>query len=554
MKATREGRHSPARRTAETASDASLTAQQLAERYRAVYDENPTMFFTLACDGVIVDANRFGAEYLGYSVEEMLGRTIYDFVMPADHAAMRAHYASVVAAGGATERSELRKLHRDGTPIWVRETARLVTEPGGRQVILTVCEDVTERVHALDELRLLADAGRELAGSLEWEETLRTVARLAVPRLADWCAIDVLHEGDLRRVAITHSDPAHAALANDYARRYPPDPDATLGAAAVIRSRQSLLATHIDDDLIAAIARDDEHLALLTALGFRSAMVVPLIVEEQVLGALTFVSARSGRRYDAEDLRTAELLASRAALAIENARLYREAQAASAARDEVLSIVSHDLRNPLNTIVLSAGFLKESGEGMEAAARARQLDIIRRQADQMTRMIQDLLDVSRIEAGRLAIEQSAAAASSLVHEAVESARGLAAERELTVEHDVPDDLPRVCADRQRVLQVFANLIGNAIKFTPAGGRITVRAGPHDGFVEFAIIDTGSGIPADALPHLFQRFYQVQRSQRGGAGLGLSIAKGIVEAHGGRIAVESEPGRGSTFRFTLPVAK
>jgi PAS domain S-box-containing protein len=526
--------------------------QRLSKQYMDLYHHNPTMYFTTAKDGTIRSVNEYGARQLGYEPEELNGRSILELIDPQDHASFNEHVRATRAAPGSVHVLEFRKLRRDGSRIWVRENSRAVEDPDGALAILSVCEDVTDRIRTEEELRLVAEASRTLASSLEWEQTLRTVAELAVPRLADWCAIDLVDEGELRRVAVVHADPARADLIRHYQQAYPPDPDAAIGAGHVIRTGRSEIV-QVDEAVLRRIARDDEHLRMLRELGLRSAMIVPLRADERVLGAVTLAAAESGRLYRDDDIRMAELVAARAALAVDKARLYRAAQQATQARDEVLSIVSHDLRNPLNTIIMSAGYLLEfAGDGRNGSD-TRQLAIIKRQAEQMNRMIHDLLDVARIEAGRLAVEERREDPASLLREACEAAQRMAESEALTVSREAEPDLPPVCADRQRVLQVMSNLIGNAIRFTPADGRITLEARRDGDCVRFSVADTGTGIDAADLPHLFERFYQARKNRRGGAGLGLSISKGIVEAHGGRIGVESEPGRGTTVFFTLPVA-
>jgi PAS domain S-box-containing protein len=526
--------------------------QRLSKRYMDLYHHNPTMYFTTTPAGAIRSVNEYGAQQLGYEPEELTGRSIFELIDPRDHEWYTGHVRATTARPGSVHVLEFRKLRRDGNRIWVRENSRAVEDRDGGMSILSVCEDVTDRIRTEEELRFVAEASRTLASSLEWEPTLRTVAELAVPRIADWCAIDLVDEGELRRVAVVHADPARAELMRQYQQAYPPDPDAAIGSGAVIRTGQSAIL-QADEDVLRRIARDDEQLRMLRELGFRSAMIVPLIAEDRVLGAITLIASESGRVYTADDIRTAELVASRAALAVDKARLYREAQQATQARDEVLSIVSHDLRNPLNTIIMSAGFLLDFAGEADGRSDRRQLAIIKRQAEQMNRMIQDLLDVARIEAGRLAMEERREDPASLLRESCEAAQRLAESEAITVSSEAEPDLPPVCADRQRVLQVMSNLMGNAIRFTPEGGRIRLEARRDGDCVRFSVADTGTGIDADDLPHLFERFYQAQKNRRGGAGLGLSISKGIVEAHGGRIGVESEPRVGTTVFFTLPIA-
>ncbi|HEU0079348.1 MAG TPA: GAF domain-containing sensor histidine kinase, partial [Longimicrobiaceae bacterium] len=303
-------------------------------------------------------------------------------------------------------------------------------------------------------------------------------------------------------------------------------------------------------------AHDERHLQLLERMGTRTVMVVPLVVEGRSLGAILLGAWEEGRRFGEDDLSLATELARRAAMAVHNARLYRhsqhalaEAEQAMRHRDEVLGVVAHDLKNPLGAVRMYAFLLAES----PLPERDRKIvEGIARAVEQMDRLIRDLLEVSRIEAGSLVLEREAVQAGALVWEAVEAAEADAGWRGIALTAEVRDDETRVDVDRHRLRQVFDNLIGNALKYTPAGGAITLGVETREGEVCFSVTDTGPGIAPEDLPHLFDRFYQARHTRKGGAGLGLSIVKGIVEAHGGRVAVESSLGRGTTFRFTLPV--
>jgi len=279
---------------------------------------------------------------------------------------------------------------------------------------------------------------------------------------------------------------------------------------------------------------------------------VPLLIRGQLLGALVIISSTDSRAYGPGDLRLAQALADRAALAIENGRLYQASVHATRLRDEVLGVVAHDLRNPLSAIQMQANALKRKGAEPERR-NPRPSDTILRAANRMNRLIGDLLDITTIEAGHLGIERSRISARQLVTDAVEAQRPLASAGSLEVRLEPADELPDVWGDPSRLLQVMENLVGNAIKFTPGGGRITVGAAPRDNEVLFWVADTGSGIAPDDLPHVFDRFWQARKGTRKGAGLGLPITRGIVETHGGRIWVESTLGRGSIFFFTVPQA-
>jgi signal transduction histidine kinase len=280
-------------------------------------------------------------------------------------------------------------------------------------------------------------------------------------------------------------------------------------------------------------------------------MIVPLRSRGDVIGAITLARTREGEPYTEEELAIALELAGRAALAVENCRLLVESREATRLRDEVLRIVAHDLRGPLNTISLSAGLLLELLPA-ELEVERQQLSIVRRSVELSNRLIQDLLEVARMQAGRLTIEPETVDSGWLGRDVVELHRALAAEKSLHLDLEFPENLPPIRADRDRIIQVFSNLLGNAIRFTPEGGRLTVSAERAGDAVRFSVSDDGPGIPEEERRHVFDPFWQA-RAGSGGAGLGLPIAKGIVEAHGGNIDVRSELGRGSTFWFTVPVA-
>ena len=409
----------------------------------------------------------------------------------------------------------------------------------------TAADPVTETRQSF-----LASAGDALAASLDYHTTLRTVAALAVQAFAEACMVDILNEdGIAERLAVDHRDPAmrerlSAMLA------YPIRDGKDLLAYEVMRTGRAEMLNGFDEEELASVAQDADHLALLHSLRPQSLIVAPLIARGKVLGVMLL--AAQERTYTQDDLHLAEELARRAAIAVDNARLYADAQRAIAARDQLLAAVSHDLRNPLGVVMMSTAFLREllPDGGPQVS---RQLEMIGRSAGQMNGMIEDLLDVARVDAGRLAVDATPVAASALLLEAADLLRPLAEKNGITLLVDDGGELPRVLADSNRVLQVFSNLGGNAVKFTPRGGTIALGADLDGGALRFHVADTGLGMPAEHLPHLFDRFWQASRNDRRGIGLGLAIVQGIVAAHGGRVWAESTPGEGSTFYFTLPLA-
>ncbi len=400
---------------------------------------------------------------------------------------------------------------------------------------------------------LLAEASRVLSASFDYQTTLAALVRLAVPAIADYCALDIVEAEDkFERIGEAHVDPEKSHLLREVAtfprsaltERHP--------LTRVMATGEPVLEADITPAFIRGSFAEAGQRKIVEALAPRSLICVPLVTSGKPLGALTLVTSGSGRRFEVADLTLAADLARRAAVVVEHARLFHEAQQATRARDDVLAVVAHDLRNPLNTVSMAVSLMLESTPP-ERVQERRQVEIVRRAADRMNRMIQDLLDVKRMESGRLTLDPRPELPAALVHDTIDMLRPLAAGSSIRLDTDLDEDLPPVMADSARIQQVLSNLVGNAVKFTPRAGSITVCAERIDGEVRFAVIDTGPGIPAEQLPHIFGRFWQARTSDRRGIGLGLAIAKGIVEAHNGRIWVESHVGLGSTFYFTLPSA-
>ncbi|MDQ6689737.1 MAG: PAS domain S-box protein [Gemmatimonadota bacterium] len=400
---------------------------------------------------------------------------------------------------------------------------------------------------------LLAEASRVLSSSFDYQTTLAALVRLAVPTLADYCALDiVVGEDSFERIGEAHADPTKSTLIRQVATFPRSALTANHPLIRVMTTGEPVLEADITPAFIRASFAEPSQRATVEALDPRSLICVPLVNAGKPLGALTLVTSGSGRRYDEADLSLAADVARRAAIVVEHARLFHQAEQATRARDDILAVVAHDLRNPLNTVTMAISLMLETTP-VERTQERRQQEIVRRAADRMNRMIQDLLEVKRMEAGRLTIDVKAEGADVIVNDTIDMLRPLAVGSSIVMEAHVADDLPRVLADSARIQQVLSNLVGNAVKFTPRQGRITVAAEAVDGEVRFAVIDTGPGIPPEQVPHIFGRFWQAKPSDRRGIGLGLAIAKGIVEAHQGRIWVESHPGLGSTFYFTLPIA-
>jgi PAS domain S-box-containing protein len=496
----------------------------------------------------IVMYNEAAQRTFGWSREEVLGKP-HDILVPErSRESHRRHIASFAAAAETAcnvgeYRPEILGLRKNGEEF-PAEVAVSKLNAGGMWLFTVVLRDITEQKRIEHEQLFLGEIGAIFATSLDSQRTLTNIARVVLREFADFCLIEFADEhGDLRRLEVGTSDPDKAGIV-EALKRFPVDRDRPHLSAAILQSKEPQLTAEVTSETIRMIGQSDENRRLLEAIAPTSMMGVPLTVHGRLLGALVVAWCRPERRYTAADLHLLEEVGRRAALALENARLYRAAQQAVQARDQVLGIVAHDLRNPLDTILMQATLLRHRGGEPERIERA---------ASRINRLIQDLLDVTRMEAGRLSLDPVRMRAGQVIIDSLQAQQTLLSSGSLEARLEVTPGLPDIWADRDRLLQVFENLIGNAAKFTGAGGRVTIGARPGEEQVLFWVADTGIGISAADLPHVFDRFWQARKAERRGSGLGLPIVKGVVEAHGGRVWVESAPGRGSTFYFTVPAA-
>jgi signal transduction histidine kinase/CHASE3 domain sensor protein len=401
----------------------------------------------------------------------------------------------------------------------------------------------------------LAKAGTVLASSLDYPATLATVARLAVPEMGDWCVVDVADaEGRLQRLAIQHADPSKVAAVRRLSELYPEERDQPYGPGKVFRTGRAEVASDITDEMLRSFARDEVHYGILRDLRFKSYISVPLAVRGRTLGVMTFASAESEVHYREEDVEFARDLAHRASLAIDNARLYHEAREAVAARDDFLSIASHELKTPVTTLQLQVQSLLRRASAESSAPPAGsafdRLAAADRQVVRLTKLINDLLDISRITGRGLELELAPVDLAAVVRDVI--ARH---EEELTRARcaiSVKADSPSAGVwDPMRIEQIVTNLLSNAIKYG-AGRPIEVLVQGDEAVARLTVRDHGIGIAPEHQARIFQRFERaVSKANYGGFGLGLWIVRQIVDAHGGVIRVESQPEHGSTFCVELP---
>jgi PAS domain S-box-containing protein len=513
----------------------------------------------------LLDGNPSIANMVGYELADIIGRSPLEFIHPDYHPIVTKHLAENYL--GAYEAVMLRK---DGSTFPAEIKGRDFMHDGMKLRVASI-RDITERKDAeatakrlQDEqtarelaersqsnARFMLDATRILSSSFDTTTTLNQLAHLAVSYISDSCVVSLFEDGEMHRIAAAHADPAKEELLDLAIDLWDRQWRGEHPMNVQQRSGEPFIVSNLADSELELMAHDPEHRRVLRALETRSFMSTPIMSGGKLIGTMMFSAGPNRDEFGPDDLEIAQELGRRAALALQNAQSYHDALAATSARDEVLAIVAHDLRNPLNTISMSSSLaLDEEIEPLTVSLR-KQFEIIRRSSEHMNRLIQDLLDATRLQSGQLALEKTLTAPSAIVSEAAEILTPLAVHSGITFETHVKPDLPRVHADKIRLLQVLSNLVGNALKFTPRGGLVSLWVGPREGSVCFIVNDSGPGIAEDQVQHIFGRFWQARKTDRRGLGLGLAIAKGIVDAHGGRIWVETRPGEGSSFLFTIP---
>ncbi|MCP3062548.1 PAS domain S-box protein [Myxococcus sp. K38C18041901] len=523
--------------------------------FRTAFDHAPIGMSLVGLDGHFLNVNEALGQMLGYSREEMCAVTFQDLTHPEDLEGDLFQVRRLLEGERGMYQLEKRYRHKLGHSVFVLLTASLVRDSRGEPLhFISQVQDISERKRQERDQHLLAEAGPRLASSLDLGTTVTTVSRLLVPTLADFCIVTMIDErGKVQHRECLASTQEKTQLMEELFGAYP-QAHLRRGHALteVFMSGQSLLLEDVPESLLESTAEDARHLDLLRRLAPSSIIVVPLSARGHTVGVVALGTSESGRSYGPRDLTLCEELARRAALALDNARLHARSEEATHLRDEVLRIVAHDLRAPLNVISLSAGTMMKRSPS-ERAADSRPLNSIQKAVTRATALIEDLLDVARMQGGGLTVDRRPESTVALLTEALELHRALAEAQSIQLQLDVSPDTPDLFVDRDRVLQLFSNLIGNALKFTPMGGSIILRASPWGEMVRCSVSDTGSGILPEDQHHLFEPFWQARSRAKEGAGLGLTIVKGITEAHGGRVWVDSQPGLGTTFYCSLPAA-
>lgn len=544
-------------------------------RYRVIMETAQDAILTVDRDSRILFANNAVEAMFGYKPSEIVGRSL-SVIIP--QRLREAHQHGIDRYLRTGEKHipwngiEMSALHRDGREFPVEIAFGEFREESGT-IFTGFVRDITERRRARDELeRLLAQeqAARGEAEAARGQLERRNDEEISFRHLASALSgavemEDVLHEITSRATLVTRADGvyveriaapnSHVEVVSAFGRGTPsrgtrvPFPGSL--TEEILKGRSPVLLTDMH-----GFGREMAPY-LLERCGDCEVLVTPLMADEQPLGALVLLNSRlSGRHFTPDDLGRARTLGDLASLALRRVRLMEEereakekAEAAVRVRDETLGIVSHDLRNPLTTIALSADLLRDA----PADEQREHIDTIRTAAKSMQRLIQDLLDVARVESGRLSVQKIPIDPAEVARRACDSHQPIAESRKIRIDCDI-ENLSPVSADRDRLMQVFGNLIGNALKFTPPGGCIIVRGTQDAAFVIFQVQDTGPGIPDSDLKKVFKPYWQAKKTAHMGAGLGLAIVRGIVDAHGGTVSATNAFGGGALFTFTIPKAQ
>jgi PAS domain S-box-containing protein len=545
-------------RLLESATDADAARRTLGDIVESITDA----FVAYDRNWCITFINRRAQQYfrqLGVTATEFQGQNVWTFFPQ---------------SRGTVVETEMRRTMED------RVTVAFETEVGGDHWlairaypsadggVTAVWTDVTEAKRAAIANAFLAEASRLLSASLDAHASMRDVARAAVPALSDWCGVDLVTDPRstewppaVTRLGIAHQNPEQVAFATAYQERNPIDWSATSGIATVLRTGEPQLVPAVTDDMITAIAKSEEHLADLRRFGFASVMIVPITARGRTLGVLSLAMAESGRRFDTRALELVRNLADRAAIALDNAWLFREAdgaranaEAANKAKLDFLASMSHELRTPLNAIAGYVQLLDMQVAGPVVEEQRRFLARIRRAQDLLLGRINDMLNFVKIDSGTLTYTLRPVRLPDILAGLDIMIQPQLTERGLSYQYVPADPALVVRVDSEKLEQILLNLLSNATKFTPRGGRITLAAARRGARVEVTVSDTGVGIPPDRLAAIFEPFVQLDPSltrERDGTGLGLAISRDLARAMGGEVTVSSAPGSGSTFTLLLP---
>ena len=548
--------HSLKRSGCQASLDRGFVLNVLLSALSTAMDTMPQIVWTARPEGNIDYLNHRWTEFTG--LPQTVGNGGWGQILHRDDAPLANERWAASVKSGAPFEMEARLLdHRSQSYRWHLIRTVAVHDGAGRVTRwFGTGTDIHEQKRAEESSRYLAEASAALAGVVDYESALQKVANLAVPYFADWSAVDLADDdGNLRRLAVAHQDSNKMALVRDLMRDYPPDPQSPSGAFAVLRTGRPELVSDITDDMLVQGARDERHLRLIRSLGLKSYICVPLVVSGNTLGVLTFATAESGRTYTDADLALATDLAHRAAVAIENTQLYQALRDTDRRKDEFLATLAHELRNPLAPVRNALQILKMPRVDAQTVERSREM--MEQQVHHLVRLVDDLLDVSRLMRGKIELRRERVELATVVARAVETVQPLIEAQGHVLSVRMASDSLLLEADPVRLAQVVGNLLTNAAKYTEPNGRIWLTAERDGDMAVLRVRDNGIGIAPAMLPRIFELFVQMDHAStkaQGGLGIGLTLVKNLVEMHNGIVQARSEGlGRGCEFVVRLPLA-
>ena len=535
--------------------DASEQRGHLAakERLAAIVENSQDAIISQDLSGKILTWNRGSESLFGYSADEAVGNSI-ELIVPHDLRAEYQQSLQTLRRGKPVEHLDTFRVHQDGTRLEVSSHISPLKNAEGEVIGASkVSHDISQRKRDERALQLFSDAGTVLSALLDETSMLARLARLAVPTFADWCVVSIVDvHGRICTMGHAHANQEKQRVLDQLLERYPPNWNSSSIAVRVLRSGEPELISDVPAAVLDAIAEDGAHRRLIEQLAPHSELAVPIVIRGKAIGVIGFATTSVNRRYTLQDLTLAVEFARRAATAIENARLYQQLQDTQRQKDDFLAMLAHELRNPLAAIRYANAITRLSDQPTPEAS-----ETIDRQVKNLVHLIDDLLDVSRVTRDKIHLRKEAVDGATLVRRAVASIQPVIAARKHELQVDIDDGELPLDADPTRIEQILVNLLNNAAKYTPEGGKIAVRCFADNKRAVFQVQDNGIGIPSEALPHVFEMFTQVDKSldrSQGGLGIGLTVVRRLVEMHGGTVQAESAGlGQGSVFTVRLPLS-
>lgn len=517
------------------------------ERERVLFESASDGIIEATLEGRIISVNSAAMEILARSRDDLIGRS-FDSLVAEEDLARLYEKSSRLYEPGAIDVSEWKLIRGDGRIVDVEISAKMYFG----DIICGFVRDITERKRHEAQLEFLAAITNRLSESMDFHRRIEIAAEMMVPRFADICAISMVEGEEVYFRAVKARDESTLSLIQPTRIRESVKVENPISPRRVLRTGEPLLIEDVEKEFYPREGVSEEYIKYVRELSVTSFITLPLVSRGKVVGLFNLAMQNNQRRFTNGDVAFLREVANRCAVAIKNAHLFYQAQAAVHARELVLSIVSHDLKNPLSNIDLAVQILQSTSPITESSLK-RATERIQASLRSTERLISDLLDFGKIQSGSLSVRLEPSDVASVVHTAIDTFQYRCAQKNLRLEYQLARDLPPINCDQTRILQVLWNLIGNSIKFTPSGGEIRITAEPQGEFIQFTVADSGKGIDAADLEKVFERFWQSKETREVGHGLGLSIAKGIIVSHGGKMWAESKKEGGTKMHFTVPIA-